>query len=303
MRIREPGKITEGLYLLGLEESSIYLLEGEKESMLINGGMNYTVPVLLDQFKKFGIDEEKITKMLILHAHFDHVGIIPFFKRRNPSIDVFASKRGWEILGMPKAIQTINEFSREVAKYLGRMEFYEGYYLDWGDDINGLAVSKGDRFDLGGLEIEIYETPGHSSCSISAYVPSLKVLFPSDGGGVPFKNTSMIAGNSNFTKYQQSLEILKHLDADYVCGDHYGYVTRGEAKHFIEDTARMAAAFRSHMEAVYLKTRDIDVAAKQLNQEFSGEIAEYMVPPEIYEGVIRQMVRHMATVLEGKDHV
>ena len=57
------------------------------------------------------------------------------------------------------------------------------------------------------------------------------------------------------------------------------------------------------MEAVYLKTRDIDVAAKQLNKEFSGEISEYMVPPEIYEGVFRQMVRHMATVLEGKDHV
>jgi glyoxylase-like metal-dependent hydrolase (beta-lactamase superfamily II) len=244
MRIREPGKITDGLYLLGLEESSIYLLEGENEFMMINGGLNYTAPVLLDQFKKFGIDEEKIKKILILHAHFDHVGIIPFFKRRNPSIDVFASKRGWEILGMPKAIQTINEFSREVAKYLGRTKLYTGKNLDWGDDIKGLAVSEGDRLDLGGMEIEIYETPGHSSCSVSAYVPSLKVLFPSDGGGVPFKNTSVIAGNSNFTRYQQSLERLKQVNADYVCGDHYGCVTGEEAKHFIEDTAHLAAEFQ-----------------------------------------------------------
>jgi hypothetical protein len=109
----------------------------------------------------------------------------------------------------------------------------------------------------------------------------------------------MIAGNSNFTKYQQSLERLKHVNANYVCGDHYGCVAGEEAKHFIEDTARMAAEFRSHMEAVYLKTKDINAAAKQLNEDFSREIAEYMVPPQIYEGVFRQMVRHVANALEG----
>jgi hypothetical protein len=38
MRIREPGKIAEGLYLFGLEESCIYLLEGRNESIIINGG-------------------------------------------------------------------------------------------------------------------------------------------------------------------------------------------------------------------------------------------------------------------------
>jgi glyoxylase-like metal-dependent hydrolase (beta-lactamase superfamily II) len=298
LRVRKPGKITEGLYLLGLEESCIYLLEGRNESMIINGGMNYSVPVLLNQFKQFGIDDKKIAKMLVLHAHFDHVGIIPFFKRRNPSIDVFASKRGWEILSMPKAIETINQFSRDVAAYLGRIDLYKDDDLDWGNDIKGFSVSEGDHIDLGGTEVEIYETPGHSSCSISAYVPSLKVLFPSDAGGVPFKNTSMIAGNSNFTKYQQSLEKLKQLETDYVCGDHYGYVTGEEGKHFIENTARLAAEFRRHLEAAYLKTKDIDLAANDLIEEFSAEIAEYMIPPEIYVGVIRQMVRHIASMLE-----
>jgi len=266
--------------------------------MIINGGMNYTVPVILEQFKKFGINEEKITKMLILHAHFDHVGIIPFFKRRNPSIDVFASTRGWEILSKPKAIKTINDFSRDVAAHLGRIELYGDDDLDWRNDIQGLTVSEEDRIDLDDMEVQIYETPGHSSCSISAYVPSLKVLFPSDGGGVPFGNTTVIAGNSNFTQYQQSLEKLINLDTDYVCGDHYGCVSGEEAKHFIGNTSRIAAEYRRYIEAVYLKTKDIDAAAKELNEDFARQIPGYMIPPEIYEGVFRQMVRHLAAKLE-----
>ena len=258
-------------------------------------------PVLLDQFQKFDIDEKKITKILMLHGHFDHIGIVPFFKRRNPSIEVLGSVRAWQILSMPKAIQTINEFSRLVAKHLDRLAFYDvGYDLDWDHDIGGKEVSEGDRLDLGDLEVEIYETPGHSSCSISAYVPSLKILFPSDGGGVPFKNTTIVSGNSNFTQYQQSLEKLKSLDADFVCGDHYGCVVQEEAKHFIENTIHLAAQYRAYMESVYLKRRDIDAAAREVCADFCRQNPGYMVPAEIYEGVYRQMIRHLATALEEK---
>ena len=95
MRIRKPGRVQEGLWLLGREESGIYLLEGEDGSMIISGGMSYILPDVLGQIEEFGIDEEKITKLLILHSHFDHVGIIPFFKRRHPKMEVYASERAW----------------------------------------------------------------------------------------------------------------------------------------------------------------------------------------------------------------
>jgi len=55
MRIQQPGKIHERLWLLGSEESCVYLLEGNNESMIINGGMSYLVPELLHQFEIFGM--------------------------------------------------------------------------------------------------------------------------------------------------------------------------------------------------------------------------------------------------------
>ncbi|MCK5554244.1 MAG: MBL fold metallo-hydrolase, partial [Deltaproteobacteria bacterium] len=90
MRIRKPGKVLHNLWYLGREQAGVYLLDGGDEAMIINGGLAYLVPDLLRQFEKFGIDEEKIKKLLILHSHFDHVGIVPFFKRRHQDLEIYA---------------------------------------------------------------------------------------------------------------------------------------------------------------------------------------------------------------------
>ena len=240
MRTRSPGKVREQLWYLGREESGVYLLEGKDGSMLISGGMSYIIPDLLQQLKEFGIDEMRIKKLLILHAHFDHLGIVPFFKRRYPGLEVYASQRGWEILRMAKAIDTINDFSRRVTNRVGKEEICSIYDLDWRDDVAGKTVREGDRIDLGSLEVTLWEIPGHSSCCIAAYVPALKALFPTDGGGIPFDQTIITSGNSNFTKYQQNLERLKTLDVEHYCADHYGYVTGEEAREFIPRTIEIA---------------------------------------------------------------
>ena len=300
MRIRKPGKVRDRLWFLGREESGVYFLEGNDESMIINGGMSYIVSDLLRQFKEFGIDEERITKVLILHAHFDHVGIVPFFKRRHPKIDIYASRRGWEILQTGKAIQTINEFSRSIAKRTGEEKVYSTFDLDWRDDVTGKTVGDGDRIDLGGVDISVLEIPGHSSCSIAAYVPEFKVLFPTDGGGIPFDETIVTSGNSNYTKYQQSLEKLKDLEVEYYCADHYGYVAGKEAREFISKSIEIAKQQRERIEKVYRSTQDIDLAVQKLIPIFYQETPDYFLSPEIVQDVFRQMVRHIAGVMEGK---
>jgi glyoxylase-like metal-dependent hydrolase (beta-lactamase superfamily II) len=298
MRIRNAGKVTDGLWCLGSEDSNIYLLEGDQESMLVSGGMSYLVPTLLEQFQVCGIDETRITKLLILHAHFDHIGIIPFFKRRNLSLEVYASARGWEILGMPKAITTINKFGRDVAVHMGFEGVYSQYDIEWRDDISGKTVVEGDHLGVEPLEGIVYETPGHSSCSVSFYVPSIKALFPSDGGGIPYKEMIVASGNSNFTKYQESLEKLKDLDVEFMCADHYGYIIGEEAKNYIRESIQAARARRSEIEGVYLQSRDMEVATRELVERFYRDNPDYLLTPEIFAGVYHKMLRHIVKELE-----
>jgi glyoxylase-like metal-dependent hydrolase (beta-lactamase superfamily II) len=300
MRIRKPGKVCERIWFFGREESGVYLLEGNEGSMIVSGGMSYIVSDILQQFKEFGIEENRIHKLLILHSHFDHVGIVPFFKRRHPEIDLYASERGWEILQMDKAILTINEFSRNVARRMSKGEVYSSYDLDWRNDVSGITVHEGDRIDLGGLEVSILETPGHSSCCISAYVPKLRALFPTDGGGIPFNETIISSGNSNYTRYQQSLEKLRELEVEVYGADHYGYILGDEARMFIHKSIEMAKRNRVQIEQVYYSKRDIDAAAQELLSSFYKENPDYFLSPEILLDVFRQTVRHIAGVIEGK---
>jgi len=294
LRISKPGKIRDNLWYLGHKESGIYLLEGRDGSMVISGGMSYIAPAVIHQLKAFHIERDRIKKVLILHAHFDHVGIVPFLKRSHPELDIYASTRAWEVLGMPKAIDTINAFGRSVADRMGMKEALSEYDLDWRDDVSGKAVCEGDKIDLGDMTVHIFETPGHSSCSISAYVPRMKALFPSDGGGIPYKQTIISSGNSNFTKYQQSLEKLKDLEVAYFCADHFGYVKGEEARRFISSAIECAKKHRAKIEKVYARVRDEEAAAKELVGAFYAENSDYLLSPEIYEGIYRQMVRHIA---------
>src|SRR4030042_3697184 len=178
---------------------------------------------------------------------------------------------------MDKAILTINEFSRNVTKRSKKEDIYSTYDLDWGNDVTGKTIREGDRIDLGGLEVSILETPGHSSCCIAAYLPEQKILFPTDGGGIPFGRTIITSGNSNYTKYQESLEKLRGLEVQYYCADHYGYVTGEEARKFISKSIEMARQQRARIEEIYRSTKDIDLAAKKLISFFLK-----LLPLQIY---------------------
>jgi glyoxylase-like metal-dependent hydrolase (beta-lactamase superfamily II) len=292
--------VREGLWFLGREETGVYLIEGRRESMIISGGMSYIVPDLLRQMADFNIDKTRISKLLILHSHFDHVGIVPFMKRRLPQTEAYASRRAWEILTMQKAIRTINEFSRSVARRMKKEEVYSAHDLEWRNDVTGKVVHDRDRLDLGEVTVSILEIPGHSSCSIAAYVPEWKALFPTDGGGIPFGQTIIASGNSNYTNYQESLEKLKDLEVDCYCADHYGYVTGEEAGGFILKTVEVAQKHRTAIEKTYRTTGDIDKTAEAMVKSFYSENHSYFLSPEIFLDVYRQMVRHIASAMQGK---
>jgi hypothetical protein len=129
-------------------------------------------------------------------------------------------------------------------------------------------------------------------------VPQIKALFPSDGGGIPYRDTIITPGNSNFTLFQQSLKKLKDFDVEYHCADHYGYIVGEEAGDFIQQTIRTAKQNRSLMEEAYLRTRDIDAAAHELVTAFYESYPDYVLSKEIFQGIYGQMVRHIAKTLE-----
>lgn len=292
MRFRKPGKVIDNLWYLGAEESGVYALRGDRGTALISGGMSYILPGVLSQMGAFGIDPGEITTLVILHSHFDHVGIVPYFARKYPAIRVFASEAAILTFQKPRAIEFINGYNLLMAGE--RKESLREFDLEWRPDIVVHPAREGDRIDPGGVSLKIFETPGHSNCSISAYEPDHKILFASDAVGIPFSDKLFPAMNTNVDQFLASLEKLESLDVDILCADHYGYITGEEARTIVRQTIDEALNMRAaFIEALRRNDSDVDAAAKECLANTYEQMPGYFLAPEILEGVLKQTLKYI----------
>ncbi len=298
MRITKTGWITERILLLGREESNVYLLKGE-ENTIVGGGMISIVPDLLEQLADFGVEESSITRLLILHTHFDHCGIAPFLAKRWPQLKVVASKRGKELLGNPKVVESIAVLSQSLIAEAS----LEGKAEELGLAFDGVevhdTVEGGEKVNWGGVELEIIDAQGHSSDSIAAYMPSEKALFASDAGGIPFGDSVFAAGNSNFAKYQQTLERFSEYDVEIHLAEHYGAFTGEDAKAFMPKSIQAARETLKLMEESYSRTGDAEASTKELTDLIMKSAPDYFLPKEVMAMVIGQMMRYIAKTHAG----
>jgi glyoxylase-like metal-dependent hydrolase (beta-lactamase superfamily II) len=283
MRNRKPGKICDHLWLLGTPEACVYLIEGRQSSALINAGMAYILPDVVRQIDQFGIEKRKIKHLIILHSHFDHVGIVPYLKRKHPEIEIYASARAWEALANPRALSLIDKFTRKVATRVGKgmKANWDAHDWKWSGDISGRITQEGDFIDLGDRRIEIIETPGHSACSISAYDPEVKALFPSDAAAIPYADEYVIAAGSSMGKYLESLVKLDRFDTRLICADHYGAVTGDEARHYIQNSQSAAGDMKKLLTETLNAEGSIEKAARVLVDRHYRLRPDYFVDPDI----------------------
>lgn len=293
MRIARPGWITDRILLLGKEESNIYLLKGS-EYTIVGGGMITIVPDVLEQLAFYGIEETKITRLLILHTHFDHCGIASFFAKKWPRIKIVASKRGREMLSDPKVVASIALLSQAAIVQAGMEQKAEELGLAFDGVEVQETVDGGDRVNWGGIELEIIDARGHSSDSIAAYMPSEKALFASDAGGIPFGDEVFAAGNSNFSQYQETLERFRQYDVNIHLAEHYGAFTGEDAKRFIPRSIEAAKETRCLMEESFARTGNVQKSTEELTDLIMSRAPDYFLPREVMAMVIGQMMRYIA---------
>jgi glyoxylase-like metal-dependent hydrolase (beta-lactamase superfamily II) len=298
--IDRPGKVTDRILLIGRKESCVYILKGEEEYALLGGGTAYIVPEVVEQLKEFSIAEQKIKRIVILHSHFDHCGIVPFFKKRWPWAKVTASSRARELLSDPKVIETIDYLNKALIVEHGREK--EGG--DLGLEFSGIDVEEvvkgGDILSCGDLSMEVIDVPGHSSCSVAVYVPGEKAMFASDAGGVPLGDQVFTSANSNFDKYQESLEKMAGYEIDVYLAEHFGARTGVDGRGYLEKAMEAAVKTRGILEASYASTRDVKKSTEEVTDRMMTMLPDGFMPRDVIAMVAGQMLRYIARQMPGK---
>ncbi len=208
----------------------LILFFGSKYTAIVDAGMCYPVPRILENIekalKKHGRD--RIDIILISHSHYDHVGALPYFLKKWPEMQVYASAKCAKVF--------TSEGAKKVMKELGenaRESYHDGLWKDTEIITDPLRVDvivkEGDRVEIGlrpGEEyFEVLETKGHTDCSLSFGLMPQKILFTSESTGVygnrHFIHTANLKSTSDAI---ESAKKCKAWGAKKIISPHYGIV-------------------------------------------------------------------------------
>ena len=285
MIIDQPGKVTETITMLGKQENCVYLVDGGDTCAILGGGLAAIIPDIEEQLATMGVDPKRIKSMVILHSHFDHCGIVPYFKNKWPWVEIVASERAKTLLSNPKALANIEKFiSRDLEKTLPHVDPREL-------SINGFSVEvervvgDGEGLSCGNVTLQVLETPGHSTCSISLYIPEEKAMFVSDAVGVSMGDMVLTAANSSFEHYMESLEKIFAFNPEIILSEHRGGRTGEDCRKFMPVCRQAALSMRELVEEAFVRTGDIEQSTDEIVDHFKG-----MMPLWVMKLVVGSMV-------------
>ncbi|MDF2569955.1 MAG: beta-lactamase domain protein [Sporomusa sp.] len=208
----------------GGKGGNAFLILGEEKTALVDCGMAYCASNLISNLKQvLGI--RGLDYILISHSHYDHIGAIPYLKQEWPNTKVLGAEYAKRILTRQNALNTIRELSRQAAQLYdaGVLKEYDDELLKVDD-----CIYNGDVLDLGGMNIKVIETPGHTQCSLSFLVDN-DTLFPSETTGYMSKAGRIYpAFITSCSEAIDSIHKCQAINPRYIISPHFGLVSEGD---------------------------------------------------------------------------
>ncbi|HWR38444.1 MAG TPA: MBL fold metallo-hydrolase [Patescibacteria group bacterium] len=209
---------------------SAFLVMGKEKTALLDCGMAYCAPALIDNAKKI-LREKPLDYIMISHSHYDHSGAIPCLKQEWPAVKVLGAESAQRIFQRPNALKTIRSLGEQAAELYG-----DGVLPSYDDALLCVdrVVIDGDRVDLGNVRVQVLETSGHTQCSL-AFLINGEILFASESTGYMTKAGNIypsfiISGDAALA----SIRRCQHLNPRFIIAPHYGLVTEKDSRNYWE---------------------------------------------------------------------
>jgi len=232
-----PVRLTEHVYVVGSGrlglgvshplDCHVYLVDGGRESVLIDAGVGLDVDLLVAGIEACGA--APVTTVVLTHAHPDHAGgAAPLAARLGARLVASAETAA--------AVGTADE--HRCGLDLGRRSgLYPGDLTLAPCDV--AALDDGERLRVGELSLEVVATPGHSAghSSFLLHRPGGRDLFSGDamlfGGQIILQPTD----DCEWVAQLDSLRRLAELRHDGLFPGHLGWSLRdgdAHARHAVD---------------------------------------------------------------------
>jgi glyoxylase-like metal-dependent hydrolase (beta-lactamase superfamily II) len=230
-----PVQVSSWLLMLGTKEYPVYLAKGTGESAIFEAGISATAGVVSRQLRQFDIKAEAVKRLVVTHAHPDHVMGVEAFRDAFGGIEVVASKTSKDVMSNEKAVAFFSKVDAVVTESL----LGSGSII--AEDRSPKATQKtiavdrvvkeGDKIEADELAFDVLETPGHSECSLSFYEANKGILIISDATGyyLPEQNYFWPNYFTGYSAYMDSMRRLAGIKTEILCLSHNAVIKGTEA--------------------------------------------------------------------------
>lgn len=225
---------------LGERVNSLWLIRGSERSVLFDTGVNTTIPEhVVPYLADVGIDPATVGWAVISHADVDHFGGVADAHEQFAAASTTAHRRDADLIesyprfedervrgfrepwGFDETPDTI-QWCRSVART---------YHVD-------LRVEGGEVLDLGGRQVELHASPGHTHGHLSLRDGTTGAWFISDavlGATVPLADgTPAFAPTYRYIgEYLDTIDTIERADPPMLCTAHCGVFAGTDAGAFL----------------------------------------------------------------------
>lgn len=296
-----PVEVGGDVWMLGTTAYPVYLVRGQREAAVIEGGISAVGPIVCRQLAALGIAPESVRKAVVTHAHPDHVMAIPQLREAFPDITVVASAAAAAVLSTEKALAFFCQMDAQLTEALNRAGMAVPEPPSAPRPETRIAVDvtvrEGDTIALGDASWSVLETPGHSDCSISLYEAARRVLVISDASGYYMPPAKSWWPNyfTGYAAYLQSLERLAEIKAEYLCLSHNGAL-RGAAavRTYFADAIAATVQYHNRIVTEAQGGKTVREIAETLGAEIHGQLQT--LPLDFFQKncglLVKQSLRH-----------
>lgn len=209
-----PYRVIGNVYYVGTRGLASYLIHTSSGDILINSGLQSSVPLIRQSVTKLGFQFKDIKILLISHAHYDHCAGSSLVKKLT----------GAKYMVMDADVKEVEDGGRSDFQYGNSPKLY--FPPTKVDRI----LHDNDTVTLGGIVLVAHLTPGHTKgCTTWSMKTKEKgVTYDVVIVGSPNVNSGYkLIGNTQYPRiasdFERTFAVLKSLRCDVFLGAHGSY--------------------------------------------------------------------------------